>query len=140
MPGNGRILAIDYGERRIGLALSDELGIIASGGGTLPNDGHTFPSIGSLVTSHCVSKIIVGYPLTLKGEEGDAARMVHRFVEVLRDRVSVPVELVDERFTSSIAERTIRELGVSRKKRRDKGKIDEIAAVILLQGYLDSTR
>jgi putative Holliday junction resolvase len=133
-------LAIDYGERRIGLALSDEMGIIASGAGTLLNDEHTVPSIGDLVTSRSVVRIIVGFPLTLKGEEGDAARIVQRFVDVLRNHVGVSVELVDERFTSSIAERTIRELGVSRKKRRDKGKIDEIAAVILLQGYLDTIR
>jgi len=135
---SGRILAIDFGERRIGLALSDELGMIASGAGTIPNDDRSIPHIVGLVTERGVIRVIVGLPLTLKGEQGDSARLVHGFVEALEKSIGVPVQLVDERFTSSMATQAIRDMGVGRKKRRDKGKVDEIAAVILLQGYLDS--
>jgi putative Holliday junction resolvase len=135
---SGRVLAIDYGTRRIGLALSDELGIIASGAGTLSNSTDAMKSIVELIVERDVKCVVVGLPLTLRGEEGASAEMVRKFVIQLRELVSTPVVLVDERFTSSMAEQTIRDLGVGRKKRQDKGKVDEIAAVILLQGYLDS--
>ncbi len=134
----GRILAIDYGERRVGLALSDELGIIASGAGTLQNDGDLVTRIQALIEERQVRMVILGLPLTLRGEHGSSADMVEKFAEQLRAATTRPVELIDERFTSSIAERTIRDMGVGKKKRRDKGKIDEIAAIILLQGYLDT--
>lgn len=137
MLSSGRILGIDYGERRIGLALSDELGMIASGAGTIPGDERAVNQIAHLVTERSVVRIIVGMPLTLKGEIGDTARMVQRFIEKLSAVVDIPVDSLDERFTSSLAQQAIRDMGVGRKKRRDKGKIDEIAAVILLQGYLD---
>lgn len=140
MPSNGRILAIDYGERRVGLALSDELGIIASGIGTLGNDASLLPQLVRLVEDRGVAGIVLGLPLTLRGEQGDVARNVQAFAEQLRAAVSLPVQLIDERFTSSMATQAIRDMGVGKKKRRDKGKIDEIAAVILLQGYLDSKR
>lgn len=130
-------MAIDFGERRIGLALSDELGMIASGAGTIPNDDKSISHVAGHVAERGVVRIIVGLPLTLKGEQGDSARLVHVFVAALEKSVSVPVELVDERFTSSMATQAIRDMGVGKKKRRDKGKVDEIAAVILLQGYLD---
>ena len=139
MPSSiGRILAIDYGERRVGLALSDELGMIASGAGTLSNTPSLLQEITDLVASRGVARVVVGLPLTLHGDHGSSANMVTAFVERLTAAIAQPVELVDERFTSSIAERTIREMGVGKKKRRDKGKVDEIAAVILLQGYLDT--
>ena len=130
-------MAIDFGERRIGLALSDELGMIASGAGTIPNDDSSISHIAGLVAERGVVRVVVGLPLTLKGEQGDSARLVHGFVEKLKLSLSVPVELVDERFTSTMATRAIRDMGIGKKKRRDKGKIDELSAVILLQGYLD---
>jgi putative holliday junction resolvase len=82
----------------------------------------------------------VGLPLLLSGAEGGSARAARDFVDRLRAAVGVPIEMLDERFTSLLAERTIRELGVGRKKRQRKDKIDEIAAVILLQGYLQMNR
>ncbi|MCZ7558033.1 MAG: Holliday junction resolvase RuvX [Bacteroidia bacterium] len=135
---NGRTLAIDFGERRIGLALSDEMGIIASGIGTIPNDDQTLPALAAMAKERGVQRIIVGLPLTLSGERGSSVTMVETFVAALRSLLPLPVTLVDERFTSSLAEQAIRDMGVGRKKRREKGKVDEIAAVILLQGYLDS--
>ncbi|MCB2206151.1 Holliday junction resolvase RuvX [bacterium] len=139
MPSNhGRVLAIDYGERRVGLAMSDELGIIASGVGTFANDGTLLTSIANLIEERQVISVVVGLPLTLRGEHGGSAEMVTKFVDQLRKVIDKPVHLIDERFTSTIAERTIREMGVGKKKRREKGKVDEIAAIVLLQGYLDT--
>lgn len=138
MSSNRRTLAIDYGERRIGLAISDELGIIASGIGTIDNDTTLLTRLVALVRERDVARIVVGLPLTLRGTEEKLAVTVHAFVEQLRTATETPVHLFDERFTSSLATQAIRDMGVGRKKRRDKRKIDEVAAVILLQGYLDA--
>ena len=132
-----RILAIDYGSRRIGLAISDPLGIIAGGVGTLANTPEMLEQLVALIHELGVTRIIIGLPLTLKAEHGDSAKMVDRFRLNLAGKVSIPIESVDERFTSTIAEQTIRAMGVGKKKRRNKGKIDEIAAIVLLQGFLD---
>jgi putative Holliday junction resolvase len=120
--------------------MSDELGIIASGAGTLLNNSELLERLAAFVEERGIIRIIVGLPLTLRGEHGSSADMVSKFVDQLRQVSDRPVQLIDERFTSSIAERTIREMGVGKKKRRDKGKIDEIAAVILLQGFLDTQK
>lgn len=92
----------------------------------------------ALITERAIAAVIIGLPLTLRGEHGSSAAMAEKFADQLREAVTQPVHLIDERFTSSIAERTIRDMGVGKKKRRDKGKVDEIAAIVLLQGYLDS--
>lgn len=136
--GNQRTLAIDYGERRVGLALSDELGIIASGIGTLVNDEHLLVRLLEIIRDRDVARVIVGLPLTLKGEQGASALAVRHFVTRLEAACGLPVEMIDERFTSSLATQAIRDMGVGRKKRREKGKVDEIAAIILLQGFLGS--
>lgn len=139
MPSNsGRVLAIDYGARRVGLAVSDEMGIIASGAGTMENGTDLLQRLQAFIAEREIHTVIIGLPLTLRGEHGSSAAMAEKFADQLREATTRPVHLVDERFTSSIAERTIRDMGVSKKKRRDKGKIDEIAAIVLLQGYLDS--
>lgn len=138
MSSNRRTLAIDFGERRIGLAISDELGIIASGIGTIDNDAALLARLVTLVRDRGVSRIVVGLPLTLRGTEEAMAVKVHAFVAQLRAATETPVQLFDERFTSSLATQAIRDMGVGKKKRRDKRKVDEIAAVILLQGYLDA--
>lgn len=140
MHSNKRTLAIDYGERRVGLALSDELGIIASGIGTLTNDGTLLAKLTKLLEERDVARIVIGLPLTLQGLEGEIAKKVHAFADQLSAATLLPVELLDERFTSSLAVQAIRDMGVGKKKRRDKGKIDEVAAAILLQGYLDTKR
>jgi putative Holliday junction resolvase len=133
-----RILAIDYGSVRVGLALSDPMGIIASGYGTLANDASLMQRLRGITEEQHVVRIVIGMPLTLRGERGEAAAMVDKFVEQLREALAIDVVTLDERFTSSIAERTIREMGVGKKKRRDKGKVDELAAAVLLQDYLNS--
>jgi putative holliday junction resolvase len=136
-PEGSRILAVDYGERRIGLAISDQSGTIASGLETLRNSGDAIDRLRAIVSERGVVRVVVGLPLTLAGQEGDSARKALAFAEKLRAAIGVPVEMLDERFTSSMAEQTIRDMGIGRKKRRDKSRIDEIAAVILLQDYLN---
>lgn len=136
----GRVLAIDHGEVRLGLALSDELGMIASGVGTIPNNDDTLRVIVGMVAERDVRRVVVGLPLQLSGDEGDSARRARAFADALRQQLAIPIDLVDERFTSSLATQAIRDMGVGRKKRREKAKVDEIAAIILLQGVLDSGR
>ena len=131
------ILAIDYGEKRVGLAASDPTGIIASGIGTIGNTPDLVMRICALAEERGITRIVVGLPLTLQGGDSDTTRLVRTFVDTLRQAVTIPVDLLDERFTSVIATQTIRDMGVGRKKRRDKSKVDEIAAIILLQDYLN---
>ncbi len=134
-----RILGIDYGSVRIGLSLSDPLKIIASGITTIENNERSIDKILQILFESNVQKIVVGFPLTLKGEIGSKAEEVEQFISLLRSKTEIEIVAYDERFTSVIALQTIRELGTSKKKRRSsKGKVDEIAAVILLQNYLDS--
>lgn len=135
---NGRILAIDYGSSRIGLAMSDPLNIIAQGLKTIPNDSKTLNEIHTLVKTHNVSHIIIGNPLHLSGRESLKSSEVESFVQKLKKIISVEIVMVDERFTSVMAQQSIRAMGAKKKQRQNKGKIDEVAAAILLQGYLDS--
>lgn len=137
--GYRRFLAIDYGSVRIGLALSDPMKIIASGYRTIPNDAATLDTLLSVIAEQDVERIIVGNPLTLKGEIGAKAEEVALFVTRLKEKTALPVVMVDERFTSVMAQRSIRTMGVKKSERKNnKGKVDEIAAAILLQGYLDA--
>ncbi len=132
-------MGIDYGSVRIGLALSDPLKIIAQGFSTIPNDDHSCEEIVKVVQVQHVKRIIVGNPLNLKGEVGSKAEEVKSFVHKLRERSTVEIILVDERFTSVIAQKSFIAMGSKKKQRQNnKGKIDEMAAAILLQGYLDS--
>lgn len=136
-----RILAIDHGARRIGLALSDPTGTIASGIGTVEQTADLMDRLVALVRLHGVTRIVVGLPLTLRGEAGGSVNAVRAFIAVLAARLAsetlaVAIDELDERFTSHIATQTMRDLGVGREKRKQKGKVDEIAAVVLLQDYL----
>jgi putative Holliday junction resolvase len=146
-----RILAVDWGERRIGLAVSDELGVLATGLPTLEIRGgaEAVDRVADTIRTVEADSVVVGLPLTLKGERGEAARAVERFVEALRRATPVEVSLYDERLTSALAERRIRDLGGSRGTRpqgrarrgsRDKGKVDQGAAVALLEGWLAKLR
>ncbi|MFA6457309.1 MAG: Holliday junction resolvase RuvX [Bacteroidota bacterium] len=134
-----RFLGIDYGSVRIGLSLSDPLKIIAQGFKTINNDGNSLDQIASIITEQNIEKIVVGNPLNLKGEVSTKAEEVKQFVNRLKERTSIEVILLDERFTSVMAQRSIISMGTKKKQRQsNKGKVDEVAAAILLQGYLDS--
>ncbi len=136
-----RYLGIDYGSVRIGLALSDPLKIIASGFTTIQNDDRCLEKILSIIKEQNVDKIIVGKPLNLKGEMGTKAEEVLQFVKKLQEITSIEIHQIDERFTSVMAQASILAMGTPKKKRQqNKGKVDEVASAILLQGYLDTVK
>lgn len=136
----GRVLALDRGEVRVGVAISDELGMLAHPRPAL--DGRRgkamFAAVAELVKDEGVTRILVGLPLDPKGQEGPAARRALRFAQEVADATGVEVELVDERMTTVLAERSLREAGTARKDRR--AKVDGAAAAWLLQGWLDARR
>jgi len=135
-----RILAIDYGENRIGLAVSDPHRIIASGIETIYNTDAVFEVLREIIRKYSVVQIVLGLPLDLAGKKNAFALRVEAFGRDIQSHFEIPVEYFDERFTSIRAEQTIRSLGVGRQKRRSKEKVDKLAAVHLLQDYLDRRR
>jgi putative Holliday junction resolvase len=142
-----RILAVDWGERRIGLAVSDDLGVLATGLPTLEIRGgaEAVARVADTIRTVEADSVVVGLPLTLKGERGEAARAVERFVDALRRETPVEVALFDERLTSALAARRMHERGErlgSRAKRGSggKGRVDQGAAVALLEGWLAKLR
>lgn len=136
----GRVMALDIGARRIGVALSDTTRVLASPLTTLRAErpSAAIARIAQLVAQHEVAELVVGLPLTLAGEIGPQAQLVQAFVEELRQAVTVPIHLFDERLTSVAAERMMVDLGI--KPERRKARIDEVAASIILQDFLDSQR
>lgn len=134
----GRILALDYGTKRIGVALSDELKWTAQPLETFERRvlDRDIAHIASLVTAHEVERVVLGFPLQLDGREGPAVQAMREFVEKLDAGISVPIVLWDERMTTKAAEDLLIAADVSRKKR--KGVVDRVAAAILLQSYLEA--
>jgi putative Holliday junction resolvase len=135
-----RILGIDYGERRIGLALSDPSGTLASPLPTLKRRAGKRPPLAALmevIETHGVEVLVFGLPLTLSGEESEWTRAVRGVGEALAGRAGLPVHFMDERLTSVRAERTVRSLGLPKKKREEKTRVDAAAAVLILQSWLD---
>ena len=136
----GRILAIDYGKKRSGIAVSDILQLIANGLTTVPT--HTLLDfVLSYVSNERVDRIIVGLPKQMNNELSDNMKNIEPFVRSLKKRLpDIPVEFVDERFTSDLAHRTMIDAGLKKKDRQNKGLVDEISATIILQSYLESRR
>jgi putative Holliday junction resolvase len=134
----GRVLALDFGKRRIGLAVSDDLGITAQGIETLQrtNVREDLAHLAQLIAEKSVSLILMGNPLHMSGREGRQVEYTRDFAERLSTATGVPVEYWDERLTSVQAERVLRESGISIEKRAR--AVDQLAAVILLESYLDS--
>ena len=136
-----RILALDMGERRVGIAVSDPTGTIARPLRTLVRGSREedFAAITALVAEHDVELVVVGQPLCLDGAEGPQARRVARYAEALAARLPVPVVAWDERFTTVAAEEILRQNRRKKKRQaRTRGEVDSIAAAVILQGYLDS--
>jgi len=137
---SGRALAIDFGERRIGLALSDPTSTVA-----LPLPAITrrrgkrppIKSILELIDAHDVDRIAVGLPLSLEGTDTEWTTEVRAFAARLHERAGLPVYLMDERMTSVIAERMVRSLGLTRSERERKDRVDTAAAQLILQAFLD---
>jgi putative Holliday junction resolvase len=133
-------MALDVGERRVGLAIADELGLIASPLRTVRRGGHDLEEIASAAAAHGVGTIVVGLPTGLSGREGPQAAAVREFAAMLETVVGPQIALAfaDERLTTAVAERTLRAGGG--KRERNKERVDAVAAAVILQGYLDARR
>jgi putative Holliday junction resolvase len=137
--GRTRVLGIDVGSVRIGLAVSDETHTLASPLATLPNDPRTlWPRLAREMKEREVTRVVIGLPRRLDGSEGEAAEHARRFAAELTRRTAHEVEFWDERFTTAAAERSLIESGVRRRRRRE--VIDAVAAAVLLQSWLDARR
>ena len=140
---SGRLMGIDPGERRVGVALSDELGFLASPLCILERRSWAVDvaKLAELVSTHDVSEIVVGHPKTLRGEIGPQARRAERFAKELGGAVSVPVRLWDERYSTAEATEL---LSHARKRPAGRGRapvrVDAVAAAVILQGFLDARR
>jgi putative Holliday junction resolvase len=135
----GRVLALDPGTRRVGVAVSDPLGITAQPHGVLDaGDPSLMEHIARLGAELDVERIVVGLPVSLNGSEGPAAAAARRFAAAVGEATGLPVELADERFTSVTAERVLVQAGLSGRRRR--AVRDRVAAAVMLQAYLDGGR
>ena len=139
-----RVLGLDVGERRVGIAVSDPTGSVARPVQTLVRGSREedFAALAAIITQHSVELVVVGRPLREDGTEGPQARRVARYARALAVRLPVRVVAWDERFTTVEAEEILRE-GRKRKERqrvRAKGEVDAVAAAVILQSYLDSSR
>ncbi len=133
-----RILGLDYGSRRIGVAICDDLGMTAQGVTTITrkNREADLNGIAELIGRNGIERIVIGYPLRLDGSEGIQCEKINRFIRRLEMRFSLPVIRWDETFSTKEAEELLRQRGVRREKQRD--QVDRVAASLILQGYLDA--
>ncbi|MDZ7763972.1 MAG: Holliday junction resolvase RuvX [Melioribacteraceae bacterium] len=131
-----RILAIDYGKKRIGLAITDPLKLFAIPHSTIPNDSKTINYLALLIKEKFVSEVILGNPVKESVEDSELSKEIRKFKEDLEQFCSIETTLVDERYSSEIAFRRIIETTPSKKKRRNKSLIDKNAAAIILEDYL----
>jgi putative holliday junction resolvase len=137
----GRWLGIDVGAVRVGVALSDPDGVLATPLLTVPRDaagGADVRAVAGVVAEHEAVGVVVGLPRTLAGREGAAAEAARAYARALEDALDVPVELSDERLTTVVATQQLRERGVRGRKQR--AVVDQAAAVAILQGWLDARR
>jgi putative Holliday junction resolvase len=128
------VLGVDYGQRRVGIALSDPLGLTARPFEVVPR-GASAARVAELIVEYDVSTVVIGLPTPLGGGESESARKAREFGASIGATTGTDVVYVDERYTSKIAERSLLESGMQRRDRRD--TIDKVAAAIILQSYLD---
>ena len=142
MPGDNhpRVLGLDVGARRIGVAVSDPLGLTAQGLETLhrKNKRHDFSWLQRVIRVYAVQEIVVGLPLRMSGAEGTQAEKIQAFANDLRKHFKLPVHLWDERLTSAEANRLLRQTEMSIEKRGQ--AVDRMAAILILQSWMDSRR
>lgn len=132
-----RIMAFDYGTKRVGIAVTDPLQLIATALGTV-HSKDIKDYIKTYVAGEGVATFVVGMPRQLDGSDSGSAQHVRGFIRFLRSTFpAIPVEIVDERFTSKLASASIAQSGLSKKKRQDKALIDSVSAVLILQSYLE---
>lgn len=133
----GRIIAIDYGQKRVGLAVTDELRMIAGALASV-HSKDIIPFLKEYLSHENVDCFVVGYPLTLQNQLSDSSRFTEPFVKNLQRKFpQIPVERMDERFTSKIATAAILASGAKKKDRQNKALVDKVSAVIILQSYLE---
>jgi putative Holliday junction resolvase len=135
--GAPRVLGIDYGRKRVGVAVSDPLGVIARGVTVLERTATLVPEICAIAAGLGARTLVVGMPFMPRGTKGTMAREVEEFIAALERSCGLPVVAVDERFSSSRAQETRIAMGVPRKKRRNRADVDMMAAALILQDYLD---
>lgn len=135
-----RILAIDYGKKRTGIAVTDILQIIANGLTTVPTTELT-DFLMKYIEREPVERIVVGYPKQMNNEDSENMKRITPFVNMLRKKLPhIPIEMVDERFTSVLAHQAMIDGGLKKKARQNKALVDEISATIILQSYLESKK
>jgi putative Holliday junction resolvase len=135
-PNHKRVLALDVGSRRIGVAVSDALGITAQGLETIQrqNKRRDLAALGEVLKQYAVTEIVVGFPLRLSGAEGTQSEKMRLFAKLLKTHFGLPVHLWDERWTSTEANRLLRETELSIKKRGQ--AVDRMAAILILQSWM----
>jgi len=134
----GRIVSIDYGKKRIGIAVTDELQLIANGLHTVGVED-IFPFLETYCQTENVELFLVGKPKQMNNTDSAASKYIEPFVKKLKEKFpAIPIKRVDERFTSKMAFQTMIEAGLNKKKRQDKALVDTISATIMLQSYLES--
>lgn len=137
-PHNRRIVGLDPGERRVGVAVSDELHMIASPVSIVDLKRGGWEKLDEIIESYDPELIVVGIPTSMSGREGPQARAARRFADEIRERSGRETHFQDERLTSFMAEQSLIELGKNRKDR--KRHLDAVAAALILQGFLDARR
>jgi len=137
---SGRVMAIDLGQKRVGIALSDPSGTIASPFGKIEFKGEQalIEEIVRLALEKGVSEVVVGYPIRTSGRKGAPAEHAEKFAALLQDRLGLPVHLMDERMSSAAAEKSLLESDLSRGRRKEVR--DQVAASLILQSYLELRR
>lgn len=136
----GRILAIDYGKKRSGIAVTDILQIIANGLTTVPTN-ELLPFVTDYVNKEPVDKVIIGYPRQMNNEDSENMKNIEPFIRSLSEKIpTISIEFIDERFTSVMAHRAMIDGGLKKKARQNKALVDEISATIILQSYLESLK
>ena len=136
----GRILAIDYGRKRTGIAVTDPMQIIASGLTTVPTH-QLMDFLMKYVQQEKVERIIIGHPKQMNNEDSENMKNIVPFMNRLKKQLpDIPVELVDERFTSVLAHQAMLTGGLKKKDRQNKALVDEISATIILQSYMESRK
>lgn len=132
----GRLLAIDYGSKRTGVAVTDEMQIIASGLTTVDTN-NIINFLKSYIDKESVDLILIGLPKQMNNELSESEPLILKFIKILdKELPDIPIQRVDERFTSKMAIQTMIDSGLNKKKRKNKALVDEISATLILQSYL----
>ena len=135
----GRIMAIDYGKKRVGVAVTDPLQLIATRLETVDAD-HIWQFLDEYFTKEVVELVLVGYPVQLNNQPSEALRYINPFVQKFQQKYTTEIKLVDERYSSKMAFQSMIDAGLRKTQRRDKGTIDGVSATILLQSFLEQKK